>query len=247
MKRAIFFATIAILGLMSYAQNESDHIFLKNGSVIKGAIETVKDNHSVTIRSTNGELYTYPMIEVNRITYGKSPKLPQGKNNNAYVEYSSYEQGFWYAVELQSGYSCNINKYNVAMVELNIVGGYRFNEFFRAGLGIGGRYYINNEKVRYSDINWAMPIYLNVRGNIIPSESRTVVPYYSFDIGGTVRDGFMFRPTIGVRFGEPRSAFLLGLSYMGQSLKSYKSDTNNVIIPNRKYNSFVTLKIGYEF
>lgn len=247
MKRFLFLAIIATFAIMAHAQNELDHVFLKNGNVVKGAIETVKENQSVTIRSTNGELYTYPMIEVNRIAYGKSPNLPSEKNTNSYKDYSFYDKGFWCAVELQGGYSCNIDSYNVALSELDIVGGYRFNEYFRAGLGLGVRYYFNNEKVRYSDIKWAFPIFANVRGNIISGESRTVVPYYSVDLGGTIRDGFMFRPTIGLRIGESRSAFLVGLSYMGQTLKSYKAGKDNTIVPDYEYTSFVTLKLGYEF
>ncbi len=246
MKRFLTFAIAIVFTAMAYSQNELDYVFLKNGNVVKGSIEKVIDNQSITIRSTNGELYTYPMLDVNRISYGKAPKLPDGKNSNAYVEYSEYEKGFWFAVETQGGYSCHFKSGNVAMWELDIIGGYRFNEFLRVGLGLGSRYYFNNHKVRYSDIKWSFPIYLNIRGNIIPSESRTVVPYYSFDIGGAIRDGFMFRPTIGIRVGSPRSAFLVGLSYMGQSLKSYKTDDNK-IVPDREYNSFVTIKIGYEF
>jgi hypothetical protein len=246
MKRCFFIALLLLLVLNISAQGISDCIFLKNGNVVKGKIETFKENQSVTIQCENGEVYTYPMLEVNRITYGQKVKMPSEKTNNSYKEYSSYETGFWFATEFQGGYSCNLNRANIAMLELDLVGGYRFNEYLKTGLGVAARYYLNNDKLRYSNIEWAFPIYLNIRGNIISSENRDIVPYYSFDIGGTIRDGYMFRPTIGARFGEPRSAFLLGLSYMGQTLKSYKMD-NNVPSPQNKYCSFVTIKIGYEF
>ncbi len=247
MKRFITLIIATIFVVTIQAQKELDYVLLKNGSIIKGTIESVEENQKVIIRSTNGELYTYPMLDVNRISYGKSPRFPNGKNTNAYTEYSNFEKGFWFATEILGAYSCYFNRSNIAMWELDIIGGYRFNEFVRAGIGIGSRYYFNNEKVRYSNIEWSFPIYINVRGNIIPSESRTLVPYYSFDIGGAMRDGFMVRPTIGVRIGEPRSAFLVGLSYMGQSLKSFKVDKESGYLPNREYTSFVALKIGYEF
>lgn len=249
MKRILLMVVVVIAGVsIAMAQsNTLDYVFLKNGSVVKGVIENVKENQSVTIRSVNGEVYTYPMVEVNRFAYGEAPKIPQEKNSNVYREYSEYDKGFWCAIELQGGTSCHHKRDNVGMLELDFVGGYRFNEYLRVGLGVGSRYYFNNNDLRYTSVKWAYPVYLNVRGNFIPGEHRTVVPYYSFDIGGAAKDGFLFRPTIGVRFGEKRSAFLLGLSYLGQSLKSFKVNEDNTVSPDRIYSSFITLKVGYEF
>ncbi len=231
--------------IVSFAQE--DYLQLNNGSIIKGKIENVVENQSVTIKSTNGQTYTYPMIEINHINYGQPPKTPNQKSTSNYKEYSTFDQGFWGAIEFQGGYSCNFTKSNAPMLELDAVGGYRFNQFIRLGIGIGSRYYINSDKLRTSSIEWSFPIYANIRGNIIPDEDRTIVPYYSFDIGGAIRDGFLIRPTIGVRIGQPRSAFLLGLSYLGQSLKCFDINKDGNPTIKRKLTSFVTIKIGYEF
>lgn len=244
MKRFILMLFMAIVVVTANAQEqELDYVFLKNGTAVKGMIENVEENISVTIRSVNGEVYSYPMIEVNRLAYGKKPVIPTESSKGDYVDYTNYQQGFWCAVELQGAYSCHLKNDNGALTELDIVGGYRFNEFFRLGLGLGARYYIENDKIRHSDIKWSFPIFLNLRGNIIPSEHRTVVPFYSVDLGGTVRDGFMVRPTIGVRLGDPRSAFTVGITYLGQSLKAPVAEGKY----KRDYTSFVGLKIGYEF
>jgi hypothetical protein len=56
----------------------------------------------------------------------------------------------------------------------------------------------------------------------------------------------MIRPTIGLRIGEPRSAFILGLSYMGQSIKSFEI-VKNEKVNKEKFASFFTIKLGYEF
>lgn len=249
MKRILLMLVATIVGVVTVAgqNNALDYVFLKNGNVVKGVIESVKDNQTVSIRSTNGELYTYKMVDVNKLAYGETPVIPQEKNNNSYKDYSEFDKGFWYAVELQGGASCHFKKDNVGILELDVVGGYRLSEYLRIGLGLGSRYYFKNEDLRHSDIKWSYPVYLNIRGNIIPCEHRTVIPYYSFDIGGAIRDGMFFRPTIGIRVGEKRSAFLLGLSYMGQSLKSFKVSNDNTMSPDRIYSSFVTLKVGYEF
>ena len=98
---------------------------------------------------------------------------------------------------------------NFGYTEIDAVAGYRFNEYVRVGLGLGARYYFDNNKVRSTLSEWAFPIFLNVRGNFIPTRYRDVVPYYSFDIGVTVRDGFMLRPTVGLRVGRERSAWAM--------------------------------------
>ena len=128
---------------------------------------------------------------------------------------------------------------------MDFVGGYRVNEFFRIGAGFGPRYYFGPERARLNVARWGMPLYLNIRGNFIPSEYRDCVPYYSIDCGTSFPDGIMFRPTIGVRIGEPRSAFLLGVSYTGQQLKNADLDKDGKL--KHKFTSFLSIKIGYEF
>lgn len=248
MKRLLALFAAVCLCLTAAAQtSDFDYVFLNNGSVIKGVIENEVPNVSVTIRSVNGEVYTYPAIEVRKVARGKDPKIPDtSKAKNPHVEYTHNDTGFWFVAELQGGYSCRVNKGNVGLMELDAVIGYRVNEYFRFGVGVGGRYYFNNEEVRWSSVEWSFPIYANFRGNIIPTEYRKVVPYYSLDIGGSIRDGFMVRPTIGIRVGEPRNAFLLGLSYLGQEVDSYEL-VPPLVEKKSKFISAVTLKIGYEF
>ncbi len=87
-----------------------------------------------------------------------------------------------------------------------------------------------------------MPLYATLRGNIIPSEYRNIVPYYSFDMGASIRDGFMVRPGIGIRVGQNRNAFLINLSYLGQNIIATEYNQRK-----NKFTSFVMLKVGYEF
>lgn len=129
-------------------------------------------------------------------------RMPEVKHNpTSHYDYREANSGFWWSVELGAGCSCRINADNFGLTELDVTLGYRFNEYLRIGAGIGGRYYLRNERVRRSDIAWAMPLYFNLRGNFIPTNGRPVVPYYSIDLGATVRDGFMVRPAIGIRVG----------------------------------------------
>lgn len=175
-------------------------------------------------------------------------RLPAIDNAAAheYKDYSTYDRGFFWAAEAIGGYSCRLAHSNFSFAEIDVVGGYRFWDWLQVGLGFGGRYYFDNNKVRFSTIKWAFPLYVNVRGNIIQSLYRSVVPYYSIDLGGTFRDGFMFRPTIGLRIGQERSAFLIGIGYMAQDLASYNL-VGNVKDKYYKTASFITLRLGYQF
>jgi len=174
-------------------------------------------------------------------------RLPDEGNTTAHHDYSTFDRGFWIAPEFTGGIYCDFGMDKMPVpLELDVTGGYRFNEYLKVGIGFGARYYINNDYVRARSIEWSFPVYANVRGNFISSEYRQVVPYYCVDLGGAIRDGFMWRPTVGLRIGENRSAFLVGLSYMGQCLKRYDKKSKDGI-NDSKYASFLMLRLGYEF
>lgn len=174
-------------------------------------------------------------------------RLPVISDSDNYTELETLNQGFWIAGELTGGYSWRLNNPNLGFTDLTAVGGYRFNEYLKVGAGFGGRYYFNNDAVRSSSLKWSFPIFANVRGNIIASKYRTITPYYSFSIGGAIKDGFMMRPSIGMRIGENRSAFLLALAYSGQSINTFKFNDHGEKYDCQRFISFICLSIGYEF
>lgn len=250
MKQLLIILLTVITTVSAYATDDYDCIILNNGTVLNGHVVTDQTKHTVTITTSSGNVYTYPLVEVNKITYSETVVTPKTNGNTSYHDYSTYDKGFWGTIEATGGYSCRLGGRNIPMAEIDITGGYRFNEFFRVGIGIGSRYYINSDKLRYSSKDWAFPIYANVRGNFIPTEHRNVVPYYSLDIGAVVHDGFMVRPTLGIRIGQQRSAFLLGISYIGQNIRSYDNVVSELGITKTRKNrftSFVALRVGYEF
>lgn len=245
MKKQIFKHFILVLllacGINAFA---SDVVVLKNGNVIKGEIVS-RTETSIVIKVQNGTTYEYPMIQVQKITdseeFDRSMPKDAAKSTASYTDYGDMDSGFWFSTEIGEALSCNIKGGNYTFTELDAIGGYRFNEFLRLGIGIGARYY-NNNGHRFSSISWGMPIYGTVRGNIIPGEYRNVVPYYSVDMGASIRDGFMFRPGIGMRIGQKRNAFIASLSYLGQNIISTENNARK-----NKFTSFVMLRIGYEF
>lgn len=218
------------------AGNNQVWVYLNNGNIVKG--EVTKTATHITIVTEKGETLTYPMVEVNRISKNK-PSEPSVSRDRAIEDMNDNDTGFWFSTQLNGSYALFLSERCTPWSELNAIGGYRFSQYLKVGVGFGARYYIDNSRLRSSGIKWSFPIFATVRGNIIPDEYRSVVPYYSFDLGGVIRDGFMWRPTFGLRIGQSRSAFLVGITYTGQTLR-YETGKN-------RYVSGLGLTIGYEF
>lgn len=222
------------------AQNRNtDVIYLNNGNIVKGQIIDSVPNVSVKIKADNGAIYEYKTTEIRNIK-GNEVIMPEESSRRKYVDYEDNEKGYWWSAELSGGPSIFYDKANMGYTQLAIVNGYRFNDFIRIGIGLGARYYIDNKKVRTKSNTWSFPIYANLRGNFMPQDVRRIVPFWSIDAGGTIRDGFFFSPTLGVRFGGKRSNMLIGISYTGQMMDTKWKSSKEMV-------SLLSAKIGYEF
>jgi opacity protein-like surface antigen len=169
-----------------------------------------------------------------------TPSVPS-VNKGKYTDYTIQESGFWWGGELLGGVLANeLSVYGP--IQAQVIAGYRFNEFFQLGGGVGVRYYINN-LYRKSRSGIAVPLFLDLRGLMISGEYRSVVPCWSLDVGYTFNDGVMFSPMIGLRFGdEERHHFILGIAYMGQH-----SVFNVEGILLKGFLHGAMLKLAYEF
>ncbi|MCC8154321.1 MAG: hypothetical protein LIP01_08960 [Tannerellaceae bacterium] len=173
------------------------------------------------------------MLRKGRLSFQNSRKKIK------YIDYSELNTGYWISPEISAGSSVLLNKRNVQVVNASVVNGYRFSEFLKVGIGVGVRYYIDNDKFRDSSIPWAFPVFANVRGNFMTNEYRKTVPYWSVDVGVAIRDGLIFAPTLGLRIGERRSAFLVGITYSYENPEKLNNDSSGT--------SFLLGKIAYEF
>ncbi len=166
-------------------------------------------------------------------------RLPERPNRQKYVEHSELRSGFWLAVEANGGSSILFNHTNAQRAGAAVVAGYMFSEYLKVGAGVGANFYVNNNQVMRTKNMTTLPVFVDVRGTLVSMEVRNVVPYWSFDVGGAVEDGFFFSPTIGMRTGSMRSAFLFGVSYTLQRIPNQENFPEIV--------SFMSLKLGYEF
>lgn len=167
-------------------------------------------------------------------------KMPQAPRQSAYTEFSLQDKGYWWSTEFSGGSSLAFHEKNLGTLSVSFVNGYRFNDFLRIGVGVGVQYHVaNNNDVRNTRIKWTMPIYINARGNFMSQEVREIVPFWSVDVGGVVRDGFLLTPSVGCRIGERRSAFLLSVGYSLRTIDARKGCA--------KTRNYALLKLGYEF
>lgn len=157
--------------------------------------------------------------------------------------YFDRTDGFFISSEASAAYSLNRKNRDIGYGELDVTAGYRLSEYFRAGIGLGARMYFH-DNVRDMDHSWGLPLFVNARGNFIPTEYYTVIPFWSMDIGTTFPDGFMIRPSVGIRIGQQRSAFLVSVAYVGQQIREFAP---NGVGTEHNFKSFISLKLGYEF
>lgn len=177
------------------------------------------------------------------------PTVPSAPNVNKgkYTDYTIQEKGFWWGGELLTGVLASPRSV-YGPLQAQVVAGYRFNEFFQLGGGVGIRYYLNNNPYRANKSGVAIPLFVDLRGLIISGQSRTVVPCWSADLGFTVFDGFMFSPMIGLRIGSgERHHFIAGIAYLGQQTILDVEGFGDPLDFRYGFMNGVMLKLAYEF
>lgn len=168
-------------------------------------------------------------------------KMPTESNlGEKFTDYTKLNSGFFCVAQVSTAYTLNPSPRSFGFSDVSGIAGYRFNQYLRAGVGIGARYYYSVGDYRNMSHKFGLPLFLDLRGNFIPDAYRDVVPFWSIDLGATFPDGVMFRPSVGIRVGEPRSAFVLSLGYVGQKIRTFSGE-------KKDFTSGISLSLGYEF
>lgn len=234
MKR--FILSLVAAFMLTSAGAETAWVTLNNGSIIKGDV-TKTDSH-VIITTSDGRNLSYSLAEVYKIS-SSEPVLPPVSKDHALTDYSECDYGFWIRGRIGASYTLFLTQHCSPFTEIDVAAGYRFSQYLKVGIGFGGRLYLQNDRLRARTDKWSFPVFATVEGNFVDDTYRTVVPYYSFDAGAAIRDGFMMRPGVGLRIGSKRSAIIFGLNYTGQVL-NYKTNKSRFV-------SAVGISVGYEF
>ena len=205
MRKLLLLLTL-LLSISTYvaAQNYTEVVYLKNGSVIKGVIIEQVPNVSLKIKTGDGSLIICQMNEVEKIIkeerYTRDYRTDIDNRKAARNTLKGYK-GF-----VDFGYIADLSDYDANKVEISTSHGYQFNNYFYLGGGVAADFYTDADLI-------AVPIFVDFRANFI---NKKVTPFADIKTGYSVGDveGAYVSTGIGVRFSlKGKKAINLKLEY----------------------------------
>jgi hypothetical protein len=137
---------------------ETDHVYLKSGSVIRGKVQEIEPMDHVKIEDLCGNIWFYPMSEVEKITSEPfTSHLGSGKST------IGFDAGFVNMTSMGFLIGSSFNS-QVAPFSLLMINGYRTPVGLFAGFGTGVEFFSTTY----------MPFFLDLRYDILGTD---VVPY----------------------------------------------------------------------
>ena len=239
------------------SDNLIDVIYLKNGRVIRGKILEQIPNQSVKIETVEGGEFVYYADNIEKIT--KESSLKKSKSQSVNLDFKPayfgiVDVGYFY------GYGNNIIEGIISCpkhrVNVNFINGYKVNQYYSLGIGVGINYYFNAVTEFFSDNNSILvPVFFAFRAKF---SNNKISPYLSFDVGYSfeAKDNFkpfgvLLSPTIGASYKiSNRLDLLAGISYLMQRYSyTYTDVISGYELTLSKNISFdaVGLKIGVAF
>lgn len=242
MRKLLLLLTL-LLSISTYvaAQNYTEVVYLKNGSVIKGVIIEQVPNVSLKIKTGDGSLIICQMNEVKKIIkeerYTRDYRTDIDNRKAARNTLKGYK-GF-----VDFGYIADLSDYDANKVEISTSHGYQFNNYFYLGGGVAADFYTDADLI-------AVPIFVDFRANFI---NKKVTPFADIKTGYSVGDveGAYVSTGIGVRFSlKGKKAINLKLEYNYQQYNDHGdySYNNNYYSYDYDYDlEGLGFKVGFEF
>lgn len=250
MKKLLLLLTL-LLSISTYvaAQNYTEVVYLKNGSIIKGVIIEQVPSVSLKIKTRDGSLIICKMDEVSKITkeewnepeeqYSRGERHTKDFRRMARKTLKGYK-GF-----VDAGYLFDTNDSDASKLEVTTSHGYQFNNYFYLGGGAGVSYFGDRDLI-------GVPVFLDFRANFI---NKKITPFADVKAGYTVGDieGVYTTTGIGVRFSlKGKKAINLKLEYNYQ--QSVISEGYSYTIGAYRYYYYddynlngLGVKVGFEF
>ncbi|WP_417010047.1 DUF481 domain-containing protein [Bacteroides congonensis] len=242
MRKLLLLLTL-LLSISTYvtAQNYTEVVYLKNGSVIKGVIIEQVPNVSLKIKTGDGSLIICQMNDVEKIIkeerYTRDYRTDIDNRKAARNTLKGYK-GF-----VDFGYIADLSDYDANKVEISTSHGYQFNNYFYLGGGVAADFYTDADLI-------AVPIFVDFRANFI---NKKVTPFADIKTGYSVGDveGAYVSTGIGVRFSlKGKKAINLKLEYNYQQHNDHGdySYNNNYYSYDYDYDlEGLGFKVGFEF
>lgn len=237
--KKLFLLLVLLLSISSYieAQNYTEVVYLKNGSIIKGLIIEQVPNVSLKVKTPDGSLIICQMSDVEKIT--KEEQITQKEQWTKISSTASKTTLRGYKGFIDFAYTANVDYDNASKVEFSTTHGYQFNNHFFLGAGIAVHHYID------ADVN-SVPIYANVKANFLRTK---ITPFADVKSGYSVGDveGAYASIGIGVHFSlKGKKALNLALVYDYQGSETafdheyYHYDVDNSL-------QSIGIRFGFEF
>jgi hypothetical protein len=222
MKKALLLALFAsMMCHRSHAQKKSQEvIFLKNGSVIRGAKSLTHLDSLIEVRTADGSVFRFESNQLDRIA--REARQPDIRSRGYFI---GVELGINSGRTYTDVWGAN-NRANTPTFQL--VTGYHWNSHWSTGVGAGLDIYQDNT---------FMPIF--ARGMYMPLNTP-LTPVFTMDAGygfynqvfnkdipntQTVKGGLLLNPAVGfMARSNRRTAFLFTMGYRQQeSLQSFQN------------------------
>ena len=220
MRKLLLLLTL-LLSISTYvaAQNYTEVVYLKNGSVIKGVIIEQVPNVSLKIKTSDGSLIICQMNDVEKIT--KEERYTRDYRKDANNRKAARNTLKGYKGFIDFGYIADLSDYDANKVEISTSHGYQFNNYFYLGGGVAADFYTDADLI-------AVPIFVDFRANFI---NKKVTPFADIKTGYSVGDveGLYVSTGIGVRFSlKGKKALNLKLEYNYQQYVSNETDSVSI-------------------
>lgn len=261
-KLVLLLTLLACISLPCLAQNYTETVYLKNGTIIRGIVIEQVPNASLKIQTSDGSVFSYSIEEVEKITkegYYKQPKqMKESKEKYRkqpnYVQekpvrqarapkvprasgMNSYESSTsrGYKGFVEAGYILDLTDNNANRAELSTTHGFQFNDYLFVGGGAAFNYYTDADA-------YSAPVFASFRANFT---KKRIAPFADAKLGYSIGDveGAYATAGIGVRFALARKMALnLKLEYVYQDYgyTSYNTDYSESL-------NGVGIKLGFEF
>ncbi|MEM6320279.1 MAG: hypothetical protein AAF960_21600, partial [Bacteroidota bacterium] len=201
---------LVLLSSQLFSQSEQtfqrpDVVYLKNGSIFRGQIESYKVGGKLKLTTAPGRVLIFEEKNIKKIV---QETTAQEAANNPKLEmtqpktYDFRETGVYYAVDIgYLGGNSFFGEYTNAFTT-HLAGGYQFNRWVGAGVGVGVDFYNVN-------LGSMIPVYAEFRGYFRKSR---VSPFYKVAAGmglpiensngdfTETKGGYYLAPSLGIRF-----------------------------------------------
>jgi hypothetical protein len=221
-KKATLFLFCFILAfpfIQGQNQSSSEVVYLKNGSIVKGNIVEWIPNESISMQTSDGNLFVFKITEIERVKRELSKVDATPQKEKVQKTPNLYESN------IALGFGSSSGKYGLDVLCFNLVYGKNLDKHHFIGAGTGVRYFDAIEMTM-------IPIIVDWRYKI---NQNDISPYvrlsagYSLNVSnGIENSGFLVDPRIGIDFKLNQSFLSIDMGYQTQQMAFFTIENPNI-------------------